>query len=72
METSYKTQVNWKDLLNKKERQCEDAKTDTELVETISAAVLQVNESQISLLNTNEAMNIIKWKSSSINYKRTK
>lgn len=60
METSYKTQVNWKDLLNKKERQCEDAKTDTELVETISAAVLQVNESQISLLNTNEAMNIIK------------
>lgn len=60
METSYKTQVNWKDRLNNKERQCEDAKTDTELVETISTGVLQVNESQISLLNTNQAMNIIK------------
>lgn len=59
LETCYKTPVNWKDLLNNKERQCDDAKMDSELLETISTAVLQVDESQKSVLDTKEAINTV-------------
>lgn len=59
LQTSFKTPVNWKNLLNNKDRQCDDAKADTELLETISTAVLQVNELQKSVLDKNEAMNTV-------------